>query len=410
MMETVWPVGVKPPWDNYTPRGLHGPDFSHHRPWMETHDIRQEHMNRLVGMGVSNMTIRTSSDSILEKFDGITVLERLLRNQILPIIRINCKMDRPVHDWLEKLVVEARKIAQRYGIEYLAYILGNEPNDDREWEGQVPNNWKEIAFEHIIELMFRVWNKGGAPGLPDPLGEYGWWMQRIEQQGLAQYFLNHQWWYAAHLYCKDRPLSYPMDDVSKNGTQLTEEEHRDALGDFYSLWKNDPPLELINEQREAWKNPDAHWRMDHTCHGAWRNIQQAAYDYLGGFISVANTEGGPTPKSPAGDGLSSPIDNRYPPYTPEKVAEVVMEIERNQKYHGLWTNCHWLYWSQAWAADSWLTGAYRGVDEEKYWLEMPAVYAYMENEFAGGTPTQESALHYATEAYEAALVAQALLR
>lgn len=410
---TNWPVGVKPEWSTYTPRGLHGPDFSHHRDWMREASVRDEHLERLYRMQVSNITVRTSSDSILEKFDGISTLEHLLRSNILPVVRINARFPQIVGDFLETVVRRCAIIGRKYGVERIPYILYNEPNDDREWRHQkAPRDWKEQAFDAILNGMWRVWNAGGSPGFPDPLGEWEWFFQRFCEEGCADMFAQHKWWVAAHLYNKDRPLNYPMDTINTSGYPLLSEQgHKEALGDFYDLWKNDPPLELINQQRKEWADPQAHWLLDHTCHGAWRNIRKAAMDVFGCEISIGNTEGGPTPKSPAGDGVLTSIDSRYVPYTPEKVAEVVIEIEECQSENELWCHNNWLYWSQAWAADSWLTGAYRGVDEKKYWLEMPAVMAYINNEY-GGQPTVSptgEALDNARVALDEIRIAEALL-
>lgn len=412
-MKTIWPVGVKPPWSSYTPRGLHGPDASHHVGWLGDTATRAEHMKRLGSMAVSNMTVRTASDSILEVFDGETALEHLLKNDILPIIRVNIKFPGKPTDWLEKLVRYCAVIAKDYGIERLPYILGNEPNDDREWRRQyVPPDWKEVAHGVIMDSMWRVWNSGGAPGYPDPLGEWDWFFTAILEDGAAGMFAQHKFWWAAHLYNKNRPLDYPMDPVSLLGVQLTEEQHKEQLGDFYDLWKNDPPLKDINQQRREWANPDAHWKNDATCHGAWRNIRDSAMRILNCEISIANTEGGPTPKSPAGDDIWSPIDNRYVHLTPDTVAEVVLQIEQQQSKHGLWAHCNWLYLSEKWAYDAWVTGAYRGVDPHKYWLEMPAVSAYALNDFGGNDPPEssiEEALYHTREALDAIRVGTAIL-
>lgn len=419
---TMWPNDVKPPWDLYTPRGIHGPDDEHHTDWLGTEDQVREHGSRLAGMRVSNMTIRSSSDSILEVHWGMSTLEWLLAWQILTIIRFSGRVDRKMGGFLETVVPAIAKIGRRFGLKRIPMIPFNEPNDDREYAGEPGDDWKEVVYPNIMDAMWRIWNLGGSPGFPDPLGEWSWFFEKMRADGSWKMFRDGHWWFAGHFYCKNRPLDYPMDQVSRYGTPLTEDEHRAALGDFYELWKYDPPLDLINEQRQLWANPETDWRDDATCHGGWRNVRDAAWRLWGCNISVANTEGGPTPKSPAGDGLIHPIDNRFPHHTPDMVAKLVIDIERHQAEHGLWANCNWLYQSDEWGYDSWVTGAYRGVDMQKYWLEMPAVYAYRNNAFAGPPPppyppaeppvppAQEQVHHHVSEIADAARISLALLK
>ena len=375
-MEIRYPYEGKPSWA-HTHVGVHLHPYAYHS-WTLRPENRARHIPVLRRIRASHVLMMVTGDSGTERVDGKPAVCWYLDDGIAPIIRFSGVLNRPFPhlDAVKRLVAEYKPYGLRPAIQ-----LWNELGDAREWQdGIVPTNWREIALGRIREAAPRVIEAGANYAFADPLSDWDWWFEGLANGDWPDWWREGVAIMAAHLYCKDRPFDYPEDDVSRYGTQLTEAEHRAGLDDFYHLWGNDPSLETINRQRLALADAKRTWRDDHTCFGAWRNIQAAAEGVLGGRVVMAMTEGGPTPDSRAGSGGQS-TDNRYLRSTPKRVARQLVEMYRLAD-HGMYTLCPWLLWggeSAQFQSDFWLGSLYGGmIDQETgqpYGWEMPAIAA-----------------------------------
>ena len=82
------------------------------------------------------------------------------------------------------------------------------------------------------------------------------------------------------------------------------------------------PLEMINEQRRAWANPNKSALEDDVCWRGWELVEHWSRETFGETVRMALTEGGWTPGALAGN------DIRYPKPTPDVVARLTMEALR----------------------------------------------------------------------------------
>lgn len=372
-----YPYEGKPSW-SHTHIGAHLHPYAYHS-WTLRPENRARHIPALRRIKASHVLALASGKSATERVDGKPAVCWYLDDGIVPIIRFSGVLNRPFPhvDAVKALVAEYKPYGLRPSIQ-----AWNEMGDSREWEdGIVPLNWREIALERIRDAAPQIIDAGANFAFADPLSDWAWWFDGLSSGDWKGWWAEGVATMAAHLYCKDRPLDFPEDDVSRYGTPLTEAEHRAALDDFYHLWGNDPTLETINAQRASWPpNPDITWHDDHTCFGAWRNIQDAAKTVLGHTVVMAMTEGGPTPDSRAGSGGQN-TDNRYPRSTPKAVARELVKMYQLTD-HGMYALCPWLLWggeSTLFQSDHWLGSLHGGIIDqdtgEPYGWEMPAIAA-----------------------------------
>lgn len=405
----LYPYEAKPSWV-HTHIGVHLHPYAHHS-WTLLPENRTKHIPVLKRIKASYVLMIVSSNSGTEIVDGKPAVCHYLDEGIAPIIRFKGFLNRPFADIdaVKLLVAEYKPYGLRPVIQ-----PWNELGDSREWlNGIVPSNWREIALTRLLEAGPQIIAADANFAFADPLSDWAWWFEGLSGGDWKDWWAEGAAVMSAHLYCKDRPLNYPEDDVSRYGTQLTEVEHRAGLDDFYDLWKNDPSLGTINQQRKALASPSKTWRDDHTCFGAWRNIQDAAKTVLGHTVVMAMTEGGPTPDSRAGSGGQN-TDNRYLRSTPKAVARELVKMFQLTD-HGMYALCPWLLWggeSAQFQSDFWLGSLYGGIIDQDtgqpYGWEMPAIAA-LENMALPSDNKKQRAIALLKESQELLDKAQVIL-
>jgi hypothetical protein len=358
-----------------TRRGVHLQPSGQHTGWMVNRDYW---LGLLVDMGMSWVTALSDSDAILTS----GAAKALLDAGIIPIIRFAHTFPRP---WTHaagtkekpSVVERAVKLYAQYGAPCIVQVA-NEPFDIREWV-----NKKVPPYEEAWGIIARTWEQaareivacGAIAGFPDgPCYSENPFM-RIES--------THDLWYVekcvylGHFYAKGRPLRFPYDDVSQNGTQLTMEEYRAALDDYADdpAWnEGEYTLARMNVQRRAWACPGKTAIDDDTCFNGWQKVVHWSNETFGFTVPIAMTEGGWVPRDRAG---SSIVDIRWPMTTPNKVAEnTVAMFEADTPMFAL---TPWLLASQDMGASGWPDDCWVGYAfSDKYGREKPVVQALRE--------------------------------
>jgi hypothetical protein len=329
-----------------TNRGVHLQPFGFHGVWLNNAEYW---LGLMVGMHMSWCVALSESDSLYTS----GAAEALLDAGIIPIVRFAYKFPR---SWTELRSVEQLvSLYARYGAPLIVQV-GNEPFDPREWvNGHIPppdQAWRliaacwESAARHIVA-------RGAFAGFPDgpcytrnPFNEIrNTW--DLWHAGQAVYLGHH--------YGKGRPVDYPYDDVSQNGTPLTMDEYRAALDDYADdhAWL-DMRIEEINALRLAWARPGNTAIQDDTCFRGWEKVLHWSRQSLGIDVQIALTEGGWVPRDRAG---SSIVDCRWPHTTPRMVARKTLEMM--QASTPLFAICPWLLadgdmgGGDGWAFDAW---------------------------------------------------------
>ena len=352
-----------------TNRGVHLHPFGFHGVWVSDADYW---VGLLQSMHMSWCVALSESDAFYTSGGARAMLD----GGIIPVVRFNYKLPNHFNEMaaIEQLVNQYSQYNAPCIIQFC-----NEPFDAREWvRGRVPPDdeaWMIIADRwHEAEKI--IIERGAIAGFPDGpsygtnvfaiIGDPGYhW-----QDGRAIYLGHH--------YGKGRPLDYPRDDVSRYGTPLTMEEYRAALDDYADdpAWNEGPyVLELMNQQRAEWANPDLTPVMDDTCWAGWERVRQYSQDYFGLVVQMALTEGGWVPRDRAG---SNPQDIRWPYTTPKMVATKTLEMF--QADSPLLFQCPWLLADEdmggvGWPFDCWVGWAYT----DKYGREKPVVQVLQDN-------------------------------
>uniref|UniRef100_A0A6M3IGS5 Glycoside hydrolase n=2 Tax=viral metagenome TaxID=1070528 RepID=A0A6M3IGS5_9ZZZZ len=366
MTEIRYPYGGKPTWE-HTAIGLHLKPAEHHTDWLGDAETRAYELGVLKRIRAGWATMMTGGDSAIEVIAGKEAVRWLLDEQIVPIFRDSTgKLPYPYPNikFVEKLV----PIYAEYGLRPLV-IPWNEPGDDREWAGgEVPPDWKERFLPLWIDAAKQITNAGANVAFPDPLSEWQWWFERFPAD-IMQMFRDGRAVVAAHLYGKNRPVNYPYDDVSQNGTPLTEAEWRAALGNFWDVpGYREVTLEYMNQQRRelAWLGKTFH--DDATCFGAWRNIYYAAEQAWGFRPVMCMTEGGWTPKDIPGSGPNN--DYRWPVTTPAAIRDHTRQVLETQSEHGMFALTFWICYG--WSYDGWYRNPLAGIHYDCF--EYPRCY------------------------------------
>jgi len=337
-----YPYQGEPSWC-HTNIGLHLKPASFHSDWLGDTERREYELGILRRIKASWVTMLTDGDSAIEVISGKEAVRWLLDEEIIPIIRDSTdKLPRAYTNiaFVGKLV----QIYSDYKLRPLV-IIGNEPGDAREWvDENVPQNWKDVFLGVWVSAARQVMSAGANAGFPDPLGDWQYFFDRMPND-IIDAFAEGRCVFTAHLYGKARPLDYPEDDVSLNGTPATYEEYRAAMDDFADIW-GVPNIDDVNRQRAEWADPNKTFLDDSTCFGAWRNINYYAEKSWGFKPVMCMTEGGWTPKDQAG---SVPVDIRYPPSTIKKIADKTLNALSEDT--GMFALTFWL--SYGWSDDGW---------------------------------------------------------
>ncbi len=351
-----------------TNRGVHLQPFGYHGTWLDNASYWVELM---VSMGISWVVLLTEGDSVLEERQGTSPLKVLLDAGIIPIIRDKQQLP----DGFLNLDTVKRTVAlhEKYGLRPF-WQLYNEPFDHREWKhGKVP------PYEEAWQIIVSRWTEGASQaaqagayvGFPDGPGYDENPFERLRPVGGLDLFDSGVAFYAPHCYGKCRPLWYPYDAVTRHGAELTEEAYKRMLDDYQDdpAWY-DAPVELLNQQRHEWQDPDRTAIDDDTCWRGWEKIVSWALESLGYVPPMAMTEGGWAPRDRAG---SAPIDIRWPHSTPNMVAKKTLQMYDTPS--PIFAICPWLLadrdmgGADGWAFDAWHGWAYN----DKYGNQKPVI-------------------------------------
>ena len=352
-----------------TNRGVHLQPGGNPSGWMVNPVQRQIFLDLLDRMHMSWCVMLTNSDACLEVFDGKEAVRWLLDIGVIPIIRDMLKLPTRFNNM--ESVARTVEIYAEYGLRPV-WQLYNEPGDDREWEGNVPDDWFGIFMDRWKDAAKIVVGLGAIAGFPDgpcySLNPFNsmtedWFVDNWREGNIV---------YLGHHYGKGRPLDYPENDVCWFGTPLTQEERNKNLDEFAGLSNWDvPSLEMVNKQRKEWADPTATALKDDTCWLGWKIVQFRSRLTYGFNVQMAMTEGGWVPRDRAG---SNPIDDRWDLTTPEMVAKKTLAMYQDAPPE-MFAVCPWLL------ADSLMGGAgqfedgawYTGAWRPHYWLETPVI-------------------------------------
>jgi hypothetical protein len=372
-----------------TNRGVHLHPGSYHGYWCRDKEVREYWLDLLVDMGMSWVVMLTSGDSCLEMFDGKTPYEWLLEWGVIPYVRDVAKLPRYFMNM--STVNRMANIASRFNAPAM-FKLWNEPRDDREWiSGTAPDDWWEIFIDRWNAAAPLVLENGGYPGFPDG-PEFNFTTEHPFRDTAAYLWEDDLAWFGCHPYGKGRPLNYPYDDVSQEGTLTTQEEVDEALDDYAGdpAWDS-PPWTWMNTQRQQWKHPGKTILDDATCWWSWKRVDHYARETFGKGVPMAVVEGGFVPRDRPGTGLNT--DYRWARTTPNMVAEKTLAMF--QEDTPLMAICPWLLADEdlghgGWPFDAWHGWAYY----DKYGSRKPVIQTLIDNPPAtlpGGCepPTEE---------------------
>jgi len=331
-------------------------------------------LDLLTSMSMSWVVALSESDALYKS----GAAKVLLNAGIIPIVRFAYTLPSP---WVEhKSIEQLANLYARYNAPLIVQFA-NEPFDEREWRDK-----KVPPIDEAWAIIARRWNeaaqaiteRGAYAGFPDGpcysdnpfektrAAEWVW------HEGKAVYL--------THNYGKGRPLDYPRDDVSRFGTRITYNEYVAALDDY----GNDPQwneclkeggyvwlefIDMMNEQRAAWADPDRTAVEDDTCFRGYEKTLAFSRESFGFEVPMMMTEGGWVPRDRAG---SNPADIRWPYTTPRMVAKKTLAIYETDT--PLLAICPWLLACRAlggsgWEFDAWVSGEYA----DKYGWEKPVV-------------------------------------
>lgn len=289
--------------------------------------------------------------------------QRLVDIGIMPVVRIFRQEPNPgtIHsreiDHISKLV--------KLGVYY--FETNNEPDLPLEWEdGKRPENWLDIVVDNFIMEADMVHDVGGYLLFPafGPGGR-GNPFQMIVDRGRADLF-DGKICLAIHNYCLGRPLDYPNDDVTLNGTPITEQEWWDYGGKY--SWEMG--YDEVNRHRKEMANPNANIMEDSTCFRAFEYFDTLINQACGHSIPIMTTEGGYNVRQRAGTTFGD--DPRYPKLgelrTSQAMDEMYEYMEKDAPYY-YFACMSWLaavsefgYGAQNFEIHSWYSSLWQHLD------------------------------------------------
>jgi len=261
--------------------------------------IREFWLPELRAMGVKWVKIANHDG-------GLDFAEELIRNEIMPVVRLYRPQPNPG-------VLSEREL--RFVEEYVArgvfyFEFNNEPELGNEWQGgHVPPNALEIVARNAIVDMEAIIERGGFPAIP-ALATGNRWdiVGKICELGREDLF-DGPVWQAVHNYGINHPLDYPDDPGNQDGAPYTPE--------FYEALKNERwggdawqgrSLEEVNALRASGKKPGTTILDDASCWRSYEFFDALVRRWLGRSLPVLATEGGYT--------VGVHADLRYPATTP----------------------------------------------------------------------------------------------
>lgn len=373
--------------------------------WGMFMDSPGEWTERLIDMHMSIVFCLTDSDSFAKQV-GNTLLEAGL----IPFFRFNpSNLPKPFTQM--EATEELVDLCSQYNVPCIITWL-NEPGNSREWQnGEVPPDWWEVWTANWRNAAKLITERGAICAIPDgPVFPQSPFPDLVD--GLENEFADGWIAYNGHYYALNRPFDWPYDDAQKYGTPMTEQEYNESLDDFVDNpeWR-DPPLDVLNAEREEHKNPNLTAIQDATCWMGWEQTEYWMMRDLGFLIPHFMGEGGVTPRARAGSGED--MELRYTLPTPNKVAERTLEmfqwndLPNRPAKHNMFCLCPWLLACDFLGGSGWEDDAYFGGGA--YWpyygFEKPVVQKLKDNPPGNGDAVAhiESAQSYLTAALEALL-------
>ncbi|MCC6167189.1 MAG: hypothetical protein IT329_08190 [Caldilineaceae bacterium] len=240
--------------------------------------------------------------------DGaIDFAELLLSEGIMPIVRIYRPSPNPSTLDIREIVHLDAFI--RAGVHYFEF--NHEPDQDSEWKGgRVPANGIDLVVENTIANMELILERGGMPGVPAVANGSRWdLVGKIVGRGRKDLF-NGPVWHAIHNYGRNRPLDYPYDSGSQEGSPYTQRFYQAIAGESWGedAWRG-RSLQAVNKLRLERCNPGATVMDDHACWLAYEFFDARNRRHLGRSIPILSTEGGYL--------VGEDVDPRYPATTPD---------------------------------------------------------------------------------------------
>lgn len=280
--------------------------------------------------------------------------QRLLTAGIMPVVRLFKETPNPEGVSGREYETVSRLVA--LGVRY--FETNNEPDLPAEWvNGHKPDNWLDIVIDHFIQDASQILARGGLPAMPAMgVGSLLNPAAKVVERGRTDLFEQGAW-VAIHNYTLNHPLDYPDDPVNQLGLPLTQEEY-----DLYGDWAWDHrPLQLINQWRQADKNPGQTVAQASAGFRAYELAGKLIHDTLGFYVPIISTEGGPV--------VGWGDDRRYNKLVPQQQAEMQAEIVRRTQNDEVppwyFAMCTWLIaakllddWSPTWEQMAWYTDAW----------------------------------------------------
>jgi hypothetical protein len=408
--DVPFPVPTEVSGHRVTGRGVHWGSHWYHDEWIAGWMgwNWQDWIGWARSMHLSWAVLLSAGDSALlphKTAANRSAAQILLDAGIIPLVRFPSNLPDPFSH-VEHVDTLVKQVAS-YNVP--AYILlGNEFHDPREWKekkhshkkkpkqdtDQVPRDWQEVGFAWWVQAARTCIEHGayvGFPDGPDYATDPFQFMKDLPGKGYlsaADVDDFFRWWedgkvfFAGHFYGLNRPPDYPDDPISREGSPLSEERHRELLGPFYDAQGWCTSLDLINRQRveKAWAVQGKTRPEFSACWRSWERVAGWMRTHFGRVMPMALTEGGWTPGAIAGT-TQETIDDRWPKPTPEIVAQYTL-YAFDQAIHPMFAQCPWIAADTLmrgkgeWEGDAWRTGSYLRLG---YDIDMPVVEKLRQN-------------------------------
>lgn len=317
--------------------------------------IRDVWLPELIAMGVKWVKIARHDG-------GMAFVELLLKNDIMPIVRLY--RSRPNPSTLDQATLRGVKDYVASGVRYFEF--NNEPDLGVEWQNSyVPPDALGIVARNAIVDMEALLALGGYPGIP-ALAPGAKWdiVGEICQLGRRD-LLREPVWQAIHNYSLNHPLDYPYDAGNQQGAAYTREFY-DRLA--LEKWDGDAwggrSLEQVNRERADHANPGATAFDDPSCWRAYERYDKLIRDQIGRSLPLLATENGYI--------VGERPDPRYPATTPQlhmaytlEACRVMMGASSRFDHAPDYFFCtgFWLlgnyslgHWAREWEGQAWYSG------------------------------------------------------
>ncbi len=280
---------------------------------------------------------------------SLSLCQRLVREGFMPIVRLERHYPHPRR--LTETEKETIRRLVAVGVYY--FETDHRPDLTLAWGEALPLDWFDVVMDAFIEDATFVLAAGGLPAIPamtfhpdrNPV-------QAILRRGREDLFEQGVWW-AVHAYTLNRPLTYPDDEVNRQGKPVTPEEYA-----AHHPWGWNEPVEVINQWRADGMQPESTVLDDPHCFRVYEIAGRWAEEALGRPIPVIATEGG------AVTGWRD--DRRYPrldPWTAAEWTEQIIVFLQEEAPPWFFTVCHWLLADRridpsrphAWESHCWYT-------------------------------------------------------